>query len=120
VITGIGAVDESGKAAVKCSLPKGVDPAGASAELTLTNISDRQHSTLPLGALRTDSGGDYVLRLVEKRSVMGVELTAERVAVTVLMKDNQQMSVSSPLFRDDRVITSASKPVSEGDRVRLE
>ena len=120
VITGIGAVDEHGYVTVIGALPEGIYPVGASAELIITQTSERQNATLPLGALRTDSDGDYVLALVENRTVTGVELTTERIPVTVLMRDNERMSVSSSLARGQMVITSASRPVSEGDRVRLE
>lgn len=120
VIASIGAADENGQVQVSATLPEGTYPAGVSGELTVTQSSEKQNTCLPLSALRNDSGGDYVLVVREKKTVMGLEHTTERVPVTVVARDSETMAVNSTLLRDDQVIISANKPILEGDRVRLE
>ena len=119
-ITGIGAPDEDGKVPISASLPAGTYPTGASAELTITQTSDRQNACLHLSALRSSAGSDFVLVLREKKTVLGAEYSVVAVPVSVLMRDNENMSVSSSLTREDMVVVSANKPVAEGDMVRLE
>lgn len=119
-ITAISSPDENGNVAVTARLPAGSYPAGASGSMTITEKSETHYSCLPLTALRTGANGDYVLVLREKSAVMGTEWTVVAVPVTVKDKDSELMSVESSLFYDDRVVISSNKPISEGDRVRLE
>jgi len=75
---------------------------------------------VPVSALRSDADGDYVLTLAEKKTVTGLTYTAKRVDVEVAARDSALVSLRGSLDREALVITSASKPVAEGDRVRLE
>lgn len=118
-VTSIGAPDENGRVTVTMSVSNKTYPSGVSAEVTIQSVSDRQNMTLPLTALRTDSDGDYVLILREKKTVLGTEYILVRIPVTVSMRDSELMSVKASLSRDDKVVTGVNKPVSEGDRVRL-
>lgn len=120
VITSIGAADDKGQVTVTAGLPEGMYPSGAPAEMTVTQSSEKQNTCLPLSALRNDSNGDYVLVIREKRTVMGLEQTAVRTPVTVTARDSEMMAISSSLMADNPVIVNANKPISEGDRVRLE
>ena len=61
-----------------------------------------------------------MLVLQEKNTVMGIEQTVVRVEVTVLDRDSESMAVESSLMGTEQVVTSSSKPIGEGDRVRLE
>ena len=120
VITDIGAADDDGGVLVKASLPEGSYPAGAAGEMTVTRTGDRQSTCVPVSALRSDSDGDYVLILEEKKAVTGLTYTARRVDVEVASRDSALASLRGGLDRDALVVTSASKPIAEGDRVRLE
>lgn len=119
-ITAIGTPTEEGLCIITAKLPTGSFPTGVSAELTITRKSETHHSCLPLSALRSGSEGDFVLVLREKKTVMGIEWTVVKVPVTVKDRDSELMSVESTLMWDDRVVTTSSKPIAEGDRVRLE
>jgi len=119
-ITSIGAADDKGEVTVTASLPDGSYTPGIAGEMTWTQRSEMQTSCLPLSALRSDSSGDYVLVIREKKTVMGLEHTVTKVAVTVLSRDSEQMSIESALLKDDLVVVSSNKPIAEGDRVRLE
>lgn len=120
-VTAIGAPDSEGKVRVTASLPAGSYPSGASATLEIARQSKQYGTTVPLGALRSDADGDFILVLRERQSVLGTELTAERVSVELLDQDSELAAVEGGgLTRDARVVTTASKPVSEGDKVRLD
>ena len=120
VITDIGAADDDGGVLIKASLPEGSYPAGAAGEMTVTRTGERQSACVPVSALRSDSDGDYVLILEEKKTVTGLTWTARRVDVEVASRDSALASLRGGLDRDALVVTSASKPIAEGDRVRLE
>lgn len=120
VVSAIGAADDKGQVKVTVTLPEGSYPAGVSAKLELSKRSEQYGACLPLGALRGDGDKDYVLVLQEKNTVMGIEQTVVRVEVTVLDRDSESMAVESSLMGTEQVVTSSSKPIGEGDRVRLE
>jgi len=120
VITDIGAADDDGSVPVKASLPEGSYPSGAAGEMTVARTGDRQGTCVPVSALRSDSDGDYVLTLEERKTVTGLTYTARRVDVEVASRDSALASLQGGLDRDALVVTSASKPIAEGDRVRLE
>lgn len=120
VVSAIGAADDKGQVKVTVTLPEGSYPAGVSAKLELSKRSEQYGACLPLGALRSDGDKDYVLVLQEKNTVMGIEQTVVRVEVTVLDRDSESMAVESSLMGTEQVVTSSSKPIGEGDRVRLE
>jgi len=118
-ITDIGATDDDGSAPIKASLPEGSYPSGVSGELAIARTGDRQSTCVPVSALRSDSDGDYVLILEEKKTVTGMTYTARRVDVEIAARDSALASLQGGLDREALVITSASKPVAAGDRVRL-
>lgn len=120
VVSAIGAADDKGQVKVTVTLPEGSYPSGVSAKLELSKRSEQYHACLPLGALRSEGDQDYVLVLQEKNTVMGIEQTVVRVDVTVLDRDSESMAVESSLMGTEQVVTSSSKPIGEGDRVRLE
>ena len=119
-ITDTGAADADGNCLVIAALPEGSYPSGANGTLTISRSGERQNTCLSVSALRSDNDGDYVFVLQEKKTVTGLEYTARRVDVTVLDRDSALASVQSGLSREDKVITSANKPIAEGDRVRLD
>gem|GEM_PF-437437 len=119
-IASISVPDEDGNVTISAELPEGSYHSGASAELTITKKSETYYNCLPLSVLRSDANGDHVLILRQKSTVMGTEWTVARVDVSVTDRDSELMSVESTLSYSDKVVVSANKPISEGDRVRIE
>jgi len=119
-VTDIGAADDDGSVPVKASLPEGSYPSGVTGELAIARTGERQSTCVPVSALRSDSDGDYVLALEEKKTVTGLTYTAKRVDVEVVSRDSALVSLKGGLDRDALVVTSASKPIAEGDRVRVD
>lgn len=104
---------------ITAAMPKGKYIPGATLDAEITKNSDLYDSTIPLTAVREDQKGSFCLITQEKKTVLGKELTAVRVAVKVIEKDSENAAVDSALSKDDNVIISGSKNISEGDRVRL-
>ncbi|MEA5015940.1 MAG: efflux RND transporter periplasmic adaptor subunit [Candidatus Limiplasma sp.] len=80
--------------------------------------TDSYRCVVPVSALRSDSAGDYVLVLREKKSVLGNTLVAERTSVSVQDQDGKRAAVSGALVDGDQVITGWDKAVESGSRVR--
>lgn len=112
--------DEENKVYIKAILPEGNYPVGVSAQLSLSKKSKNYDSCLPITALRSDVGGDYVFVLRKQTSVMGTEWVTSRIDIIVKDRDSQMMSIESALTYSDKVITGSNKTISEGDRVRIE
>lgn len=112
--------DAENKVYITAILPEGNYPVGVSAQLSLSKKSENYDSCLPITALRSDSGGDYVFVLRKQTSVMGTEWVTSRIDIIVKDRDSQMMSIESALTYSDKVITGSNKTISEGDRVRIE
>ena len=118
-ITGIGMADEQGMVQVTVRL-EGSYPTGVSASLEISKRSEQYSTCLPVSALRSGgTEGYFVLVMREKATVMGKEQTAVKVPVELLERDSKLAAVEGGMLQQgDRVIVTANKPVTEGDRVR--
>ncbi len=112
------AVSGSQQVTVTASL-QGSGLVGMSATLSAEQKTENFPLVLPIGALHEDNGSKYVLRVEERPSILGTEQVAVRIPVTVRDQTATRVAVEGPLVRDDAIIVSGSRPVSEGDRVRL-
>ncbi|MCR4679249.1 MAG: HlyD family efflux transporter periplasmic adaptor subunit [Lachnospiraceae bacterium] len=93
---------------------------GTQLSLTITSRKSSNYDTVvPNSAIREDNNGKYVYRLVSKPSPLGTRYSVERVNVTVIAEDDTRSAVSGPLEGYDSVITTFSKPLSDGMLVRL-
>lgn len=119
-ITSISGADDKGQVTVTAALEGTGWAGGASAKLEITKRSEQYNTTLPLGALRSGRNGEFVLVLREKQTVMGMEQTVAQVPVTVKAKDSERVAVEADgLLPEDQVVVSSSKPIDQGDRVRV-
>lgn len=119
-ITSIGAPDQDGRVMVAAGLPEGAYPDGVTASLELSKRSEQYSLVLPLTALRGEGEDTFVLVLQERKTVMGNEQTVIKLPVTVKERDSKLMAVEGAFLGTEEVVVSASKPIGEGDRVRLE
>lgn len=74
---------------------------------------------LPLSAIRSDSNGKYCLTTQARNTVLGKELIAVRVPLTIIDKDLENAAVSGAIINTDDVIITSSKNIAQGDRVRI-
>ncbi len=90
-------------------------------ELTLAVGSKSQYydMTVPNSAIRSDTNGSFVLVVESRNSPLGNRYYAKRVDVMILAEDDANTAVSGELGWGDFVITTSSKPIKNGDMVRM-
>jgi len=114
------AANEDGGFDVAAVLPDGNWEPGTSGKMTATQKTASYSVCVSNGAVRKDQNGHFVLVVREVKGVLGVQTVAERVNISILEQDNNRCAIEGPLDRDDLIIVSGSRPVSEGNRVRVE
>ena len=74
---------------------------------------------LPMSALRQDSHGYFVYVRATTQTLMGTDKRVVRRDVYIENTDGRYAAVSGNLNSNDQVILSSSKPLSDGDSVRV-
>ena len=88
-------------------------------QLTITgNVGDFPN-VVPNSAIREDTDGNFVLVTTAKQTPLGNRYYVKKVKVKVLASDVQNTAVDGQLGELDNVVTNTSKPVSDGQQVRL-
>lgn len=118
-ILSISEPDESDMVKVKVKLPEGDFKQGDSLDIRLTSSSSTYDMCLPLAAIHSDSAGYFVLVVDRQQTVLGSEEVLRKVSVTVRSTGDDSAAVEGALLPDDNVVQSSTKPVAEGDRVRV-
>lgn len=76
---------------------------------------------IPLSALHQDSRGYFVFVCRREQTILGIRNLAVRIDVTVEDRDGSFAAVTSPeLDYGEEIICGSSKPLHDGDRVRVE
>ena len=86
------------------------------------NLGERGQNydtVVPKSAIREDSNGKFILTVVSKSTPLGNRYTAVRVDVTVLAEDDTNCAISLGLYGSEFIITTSTKPIKDGDQVRL-
>lgn len=93
---------------------------GDTAVFQTTKQSDSYPFTVPAGAIRMDNNKNFVLVIEEEETVLGVQLAARRVDVTVVDQNGRYAAITSEVLSESsRVITFCEDYIKAGDRVRL-
>lgn len=102
-------------------LPANTLPHGASAELTFTRKSQAYACCVPVAALHLDARNQpYVLVVEPVDSVLGTQLQARKVSVTVLEKNETMAALAQgSLSSGQQVIVGSDRAVDSGSRVRV-
>ena len=95
---------------------------GANVHLSFTKKSQLYTCCVPLSALRLDSRNQpYVLIVEQAESIMGDELQARKVNVTVLEQNATMVAISEgAIGQKDLVIVGSDREIDSGSRVRVE
>lgn len=111
--------DGSYQAAVK--LEQGTGNLGQSGTLETTFQTEQFACCIPLDALYTDANQrNYVYTLAETEGFLGVELSARKVFVTVLDKNEVYAAIEpGVLSAETQLITYATKEFKDGTIVRM-
>lgn len=106
---------------VTVRLPEGTLAIGTAGELEVRWKSQPYPCRVPLSALHEDGSAYYLLVTQEKAGLLGTEITAARLDVTVLDKNESYAAIEpGALGRGQSFLASSNKPVSAGDRIRPE
>lgn len=92
---------------------------GDTLSVSIPCSTGRYDTIIPKSALNEDSNGKFVLIVKSKSSPLGNRYFAERVDVEVLASDEVSCAVQGNLNMGDYVITTSSKPVNDGDQVKM-
>lgn len=81
--------------------------------------ASRHDVCIPMSALRQDSQGYFVYVMETTYTLMGIDKRAVRVDVYIENTNGVYAAVTGNLSSNDQVILSSSKPLSDGDSVRV-
>lgn len=93
--------------------------AGQSLTVSVGQKSANYDLTVPNNAIREDKNGKFVLVLEQKPSPLGSRYYAVRRNVEVLASDERRSALSGDISSYEYVITTSTKPIQEGQQVRL-
>lgn len=118
-VSAIGAPDASGTRSLTCiSKSQGIQTLGGAQDYTIEKKTAKQDIRVPIEALREDGSGKYyVLTLGEQETVLGMQMIAVRVDVTLLFHDENYAAVDGALSGGDQIILSSNKLIEANDRV---
>lgn len=119
-IQSVGSPDSSGMVTVTAAVEGGNLSAGASASFDLQGQSQRYAMVVPLTALRSVNGKNVVFVVRDTQTVTGTQPCVAAVEVEVLDTTAEYAAINGALVPEDQIVKSASKPIAEGDRVRVE
>ena len=74
---------------------------------------------IPMSALRQDSDGYFVYVMETTQTLMGIDKRVVRRDIFIENTDGRYAAVSGDISSNDQVILSSSKPLSDGDSVRV-
>ena len=114
--------EPSGGYRLTVQIPAGNLSLGAHMLLSFTKKSQVYPCCVPLSALRLDSRNQpYVLVVEEGKSVMGAELQARKVSVSVLEQNATMAAIEEgSLGQKDLVIVGSDREIDHGSRVRVD
>ncbi|MDE5863567.1 MAG: HlyD family efflux transporter periplasmic adaptor subunit, partial [Lachnospiraceae bacterium] len=98
---------------------KGNVNVGQNLAFSVGERSNRYDAVVPNNAVKEDSKGKFVLVITVKGTPLGNRYKVKRADVEVLASDDTSSGVSGGVYEYDNVVTNSSKPLEEGDQVRL-
>lgn len=93
---------------------------GETASMKVTQESENHSCTIPITALRQESGRYYVLVVEKQNTILGEQEKAVKEEVKVLDKNEMYAALESESIKEDsQIIADSDRYVEAGDRVRL-
>lgn len=120
-VTTLSTQEEEGGYRLTVQLPQNSLPLGASGQLTAQRRSPSYSCCVPLSALHLDAKNQaYVLVAEPVKTVLGTQMQARKVPVTVLEKNGTTAALEEgAIHSDQQIIVSADRAVDAGSRVRV-
>lgn len=103
------------------TLPEGTGTIGQSGMFRVTQQSEMYDFCIPVDALHMDENQrNFVYVLGERSGFLGAELTAEKLMVDVLDKNDKYAALAGGVVDgNSRIICTADREISDGDPVRM-
>ena len=93
---------------------------GETASMKVTQESENHSCTIPITALRQESGRYYVLVVEKQNTILGEQEKAVKEEVKVLDKNEMYAALESESIKEDsQIIADSDRYVDAGDKVRL-
>lgn len=118
-VEGLNFTSDDENAEITASMPELDFVPGMSAKFEMEKKTESYPLCIPIGAIKEDTRGTFVLVMREKDSILGKENIAARIDVEILDKDSSKAAVRGMLLGDDKIIVSSNKNIGEGDRIRV-
>ena len=103
------------------TLPEGMGTIGQSGMFRVTQQSEMYNFCIPVDALHMDENQrSFVYVLGERSGFLGSELTAEKLMVDVLDKNDKYAALAGGVVDgNSRIICTADREIADGDPVRM-
>jgi len=120
-VSAIGDAREDGQVPVTVALPENKQwTQGQNIQVKFIKSRQSYANCVPSEAVRSDSGGNYVLVMREESTILGIQNILYAVPVIVQGSGNGITAVDGAIGWEDMIVSSSTKQISEGDRVRVE
>lgn len=93
---------------------------GLKATAYIRQESNQPGMKIPADAIDTDDTGAYVFTVSVKEGPLGSLYFAQKTYVETGAENDDTVVIADGLTHEDRVVTAASEPLNDGDRIRLE
>lgn len=110
--------DPNQKSMVKFSV-KGNVQVGETLQFAVGDKSNKYDTVVPNGAVKEDTDGNYVYVVKVKATPLGNRYIVKKVKVEVVASDTINSAIQGEISEYDNVITNSSKPLDNGQQVRL-
>ena len=106
---------------VTALLPADTFALGETVTMTVKQKSQSYPCTVPVTALRQESGKSFVLAVQKEDTVLGEQEVARQMEVTVVEKNESYVALEADAMdKETRIITDSDRFVENGDRIRPE
>jgi len=118
-ISAIAPPDDHDNVLVTLQLPDGSWTRGQKLDAQVIISQTNYDTCVPLSALHSDNSGYFVYTVTEKQTVLGTQNVVTRVPVNLQAEDDTYAAISGPVNGNDSIVTSSSKSIDDGSRVRV-
>ena len=98
---------------------KGNVQVGETLQFAVGEKSGRYDTVVPNSAIKEESDGKFVFVVKVKATPLGNRYVARKVKVDVVASDTVNSAIQGEVSEYDNIITNASKPLDNGQQVRL-
>ncbi len=110
--------DPNQQSIVKFKVNGNVQP-GETLQFAVGEKGGKYDTVVPNSAVKEDSDGNFVLVIKVKATPLGNRYIIKKTKVEIAAKDTANTAITGEIAQYDNVVTNASKPLDNGQQVRL-